>query len=219
MEESKLPQVSTPANGRPAIGQFFDLPYQQKMEKAVEIANALSRVVEEKKLYTVINHKKHINIEGWASLGTMVNVIPTEEYVRRLDDGTYEAKVRLVDFQGNTRGEGSAICGMDEPSWRTKPEFSRRSMAITRAAGKAFRVTLSWIPAMAGYSGTPAEEMDFVDLDSLRPEMIRTERLIAAAAEIKDAAVRQKALQFIETHKNNPARLDEAEKRIKEVLK
>lgn len=34
-----------------------------------------------------------------------------------------------------------------------------RSMAVTRATGKAFRLGFSWVMVMAGYSPTPAEEM------------------------------------------------------------
>jgi hypothetical protein len=50
----------------------------------------------------------------------------------------------------------------DEKNWATKPEFQLRSMAQTRACAKALRNAFAWIPVLAGYEGTPAEEMDGV---------------------------------------------------------
>lgn len=76
----------------------------------------------------------------------------------------------------------SAECGgPDERDWHWRPKYKwitnergrrekvpdgeapvagsqRRSMAITRATGKAARIGFSWIMQMAGYSPTPAEE-------------------------------------------------------------
>jgi hypothetical protein len=48
---------------------------------------------------------------------------------------------------------------MDEPTWAKRPGYARRSMAVTRATGKAFRLGFSWIMTLAGYEVTPAEEM------------------------------------------------------------
>ena len=57
-------------------------------------------------------------------------------------------------------------CGSDDeldrygkPVWSTRPRYARRSMAQTRATGKACRLAFSWIMALAGYEPTPAEEM------------------------------------------------------------
>jgi len=66
---------------------------------------------------------------------------------------------------GKLIGRASALCGMDEkdrygkPTWATRPEYARRSMAVTRATGKAFRLGFSWIMTLAGYAPTPAEEI------------------------------------------------------------
>ena len=40
-----------------------------------------------------------------------------------------------------------------------KDLFAIASMSQTRALGKAYRMGLSWIMKMAGFEGTPAEEM------------------------------------------------------------
>lgn len=52
----------------------------------------------------------------------------------------------------------------DEQNWRGKPTYALRSMAQTRTAGKALRSLFAHIAVLAGYSPTPAEEMDGVDV-------------------------------------------------------
>ena len=50
-------------------------------------------------------------------------------------------------------------CGRDEPDWMKRPAFQRRSMAVTRATGKAARLAFSWIMVLAGFQACPAEEI------------------------------------------------------------
>jgi hypothetical protein len=57
-------------------------------------------------------------------------------------------------------GAAESMCMRDEPNWRGKPNYAIRSMAQTRAGGKAIRSVFAWVAVLAGYSGTPAEEMD-----------------------------------------------------------
>jgi hypothetical protein len=94
----------------------------------------------------------------------MLGVLPKEVDTKRLEDGSYEAKVELIrTSDGTVIGGASALCGMDEPRWAKMPEYARRSMAVTRATGKAYRLGFAWIMRLAGYAATPAEEMDFVE--------------------------------------------------------
>jgi len=137
--------------------------------QATGIATQLAAIVNSRKLYTVIRGKKHVRVEGWTTLGAMLGVLPREVGVARLDDGGYEAVVELVRASdGAVIGRGSALCGMDEPTWAQRPEYARRSMAVTRATGKAYRLGFSWIMTLAGYSPTPAEEMP--DEESEKPK-------------------------------------------------
>jgi len=132
--------------------------------QATAIADALNRVINEKQLYSNIQGKKYVKAEGWATLGAMLGVTPREVSCTRLEDGGYEAIVELVRVSDQAViGRGSALCGMDEKRWANGPEYARRSMSITRATGKAFRLAFAWIVTLAGYAGTPAEEMDFVE--------------------------------------------------------
>src|SRR4030067_1833603 len=132
------------------------------IQRASEIAKDLAKIVEDRKLYTPISGKKYVRVEGWETLGAMLGVLPREVEGKtlRYEDGTYEATVELIRVgDGAIIGRGSAICGMDEPTWSKRLEYARRSMAIPRATGKANRLSFSWIMTLAGCGPTPAEEM------------------------------------------------------------
>lgn len=147
--ESSTPQVF---NGTPA----------QIVEQAAEVARALVDVVKQQGLSENIGGgtREYVRVEGWQTLGALVGVTPREDFVKELPDGGYEAKVSLVNVKTErVIASGSALCGADERSWASRPKFARRSMAITRAQGKAYRLAFGWIMHMAGYSATPHEEM------------------------------------------------------------
>ena len=143
--------------------QFNDLEPKDKMAVAGQISTILCDVIERQKLYTNIQGRKYVNVEGWTTLGSLIKVLPKEREVIRHENGTYEAYVDLISPNGDVVGSGSAICGVGESSWMQRPEFARRSMAITRATGKAYRLGYSWMMSMAGYEPTPREEMDHVE--------------------------------------------------------
>jgi len=140
---------------------------EQIVETATRVASALKKVVLDRKLYSTIQGKEYVRVEGWTTLGAMLGVLPREVETKRLEDGSYEAKVDLVrSSDGMVIGGASALCGMDESKWASKPDYARRSMAVTRATGKAYRLGFSWIMELAGYASTPAEEMDFIDAEA-----------------------------------------------------
>jgi hypothetical protein len=139
---------------------IFDLGPAQMIKAATCIADALRDVVEQQKLYTLIQGKKYVQVEGWTTLGIMLGIIPEEEWVKRLKDGSYVAKVILHNVATGARAGGaSALCSINERKWGNTDDFARRSMAVTRATGKAFRLGYSWIMRLAGYEATPLEEM------------------------------------------------------------
>ena len=140
----------------------------EMVERASKVATALSRVVNEQKLYTVIQGKKFVHVDGWETLGAMLGIVAREvpRSVIEHENGDFEASVELIRVSdGAVIGFGSALCGCDEVdrsgkrTWGNRARYARRSMAVTRAAGKAFRLSLSWIMRLAGYEPTPAEEM------------------------------------------------------------
>ncbi len=139
---------------------------QDVVNKASEIATAVSKVVENKKLYTIIRGRKYVHVEGWTTMGALLGVTPREVECHRLEDGGYVGTVELVRGDGVIIGRASAMVGMDEKdskgniTWGKRDEYARYSFALTRATGKAYRLAYSWIMQLAGYAPTPAEEMN-----------------------------------------------------------
>ena len=126
---------------------------------ATRVADALKSVLESQHLIQRIGDNNYVTVSGWSTLGTMigirVDIISVEPFPTKSRYG-YKAKIELVDGRGNKVGEGEAIA---TSAGRQKEEHAVYSMAITRATGKAFRLSLAWIMELAGYSSTPYEEM------------------------------------------------------------
>lgn len=137
-----------------------------------EAAKALMDIVKEQRLSRKFGgEKEHIYVEGWELLGQFVGLSAGAEAEPVEIDGVKGAKGRAIlrDKEGRIMGEAVAWCLRDEPNWKNKPLFQLMSMAQTRAVSKAFRLKLAWIAILAGYSGTPAEEMDDVPLAKPNP--------------------------------------------------
>ena len=138
---------------------MLDVAPEQVVNRATMIANALADVIRKKGLSSKIKGKEYVRVEGWSTLGAMIGVLPREQHVKEIENG-YEAYVDLVRASdGVVIGGASAICTRDERNWKDRDAFAVRSMAITRATGKAYRLGMAWIMELAGYAGTPAEEM------------------------------------------------------------
>lgn len=109
-----------------------------------------------------ISGRKYPTVSWWTSVGAALGLAPIEVSNRRLDrpggETAYEA---VVEIRHGDRvvGRGSALCSSRERRWTRADEYAIRSMASTRATGKAFRLGLSWIATLAGLESTPAEEM------------------------------------------------------------
>lgn len=132
------------------------------IERAKLIANTLTPLVEQAKLYSMINGRKYVTVDGWNTMLSMLGVFPAVEYSRKLErenETCYEARVNLTTLEGKVVGSGEAICSSKERNWANRDEFAIKSMAQTRATGKAARIGFSWIMKLAGYEPTPAEEM------------------------------------------------------------
>lgn len=130
---------------------------------AVTIANSLAQIVERAKLATNISGKRYVMAEGWTTLGAMLSVFPQVEWTKRVDLGNgayaWESRVQLVKSDGRLIASAEAMAASNEGAKWCGKEYSVRSMAQTRATGKAFRLAFSWIMTLAGFEPTPAEEM------------------------------------------------------------
>lgn len=140
--------------------QLFDMQPKEMVAHAAEMANVLADIIEKKQLFTLIQGKKYVRVDGWQILGSLLGFLARERSVTELPDGGYEAYVELYSLRtGQIVGGASAICGIDERRWGSADKYARRSMACTRAVGKAYRISLGWIVGLAGYEATPAEEI------------------------------------------------------------
>lgn len=133
------------------------------------MATELAQVIQSQNLATLIQGRYYVQVEGWTTLGVMLGVTARE--VSTIEDpdrkGVYISTVELVRMSdGAIVSRASAECGdpdeldrYKKPLWASRPRYARRSMAQTRATGKACRLAFSWIMRLAGYEATPAEEM------------------------------------------------------------
>lgn len=141
------------------------------LKRATEISTVLAPVLEggegRKPMYTTIGNGRHVNVEGWVTLGNMVGVFPQIEWTKPIKDGDgtmigWEARCLAVTIHGNVVSAGESMCMTDERNWEDKPMHALRSMAQTRATSKALATALRFIVQLAGYETAPAEEMDGV---------------------------------------------------------
>lgn len=138
------------------------------VDRASQVARRLADIVEQQQLYVVLRGQRYIRVDGWTTLGAMLGVVAREVSVEERDDGEVVATVELVHIpSGRIVSRASGSCGRaDEyrrdggPVWASRPIYARRSMALTRATGKAFRMAFGWIVTLSGFASTPAEDMD-----------------------------------------------------------
>ena len=161
---------------------------------ASELAGELAAVIDKQHLSTLIKGRKHVNVEGWTTLGVMLGCIAREVSTTEMD-GIYTATVELVRMSdGACISRASAECGSPDeldkygkPIWSARPRYARRSMAQTRATGKACRLAFSWIMSLAGYEVTPAEEMmPIIEAEPMPPTKITASQHKLLEAQIRD---------------------------------
>lgn len=131
-----------------------DLMVQRNTERAA----ALARVVESQRLFTQIGQGKHLRVEAWQTLGAMTGAFGQIEWCRKIENG-WEARAVVKTLAGQQVGAAESMCLTTERNWRGRDDHAVRSMAQTRALSKALSGPLRFIVSLAGYDGTPAEEM------------------------------------------------------------
>ena len=171
--------------------------FSHNPEKAYREAQQLVNVVASRCTgsgYLVnIRGKQYPKIEWWTSVSASLGLFPQVLYSKRLDrDGeiAYEAKVEVYR-NGQIIASGEAMCSNREDRWRNADEYAIKSMSITRASGKAYRIPLSFLAVMAGLEVTPAEEMPVHESTQSIPKYERTNNHTdERASEKQQAAVR-----------------------------
>jgi hypothetical protein len=131
------------------------------IEAAADLAKPLAALIEDRGLYSNISGRKHVRVEGWTLLGSMLGVYPVVIWSRPLEGG-WEARVEARTRDGAVIGAAEAECLREERNWSDRDDYAIRSMAQTRATSKALRLPLGFVIQLAGFETTPAEEMDGV---------------------------------------------------------
>jgi hypothetical protein len=133
----------------------------QIIERASALAGALSKVINAQNLFTMISERKHVRVEGWTLLGTMLGVYPVIEWTRAMpNDAGFEARCVAKTRDGEEIGAAEAMCTRGENKWKGRDSYALRSMAQTRAISKALRAPLGFVMTLAGYDPLPQEEVD-----------------------------------------------------------
>ena len=142
-----------------------------QMQRAKAIAKEIASTVGH--LIVNIQGRQYPTVAWWQAVGWAFNVTSTEVEVTKqvtADDGSieYMAVVAIVRIDtGETVSRGSAIASSAERAPWGRSAFSVRSMAITRATGRAYRHGCAIIPHLLKIESTPAEEMP---IESAQPE-------------------------------------------------
>ena len=151
------------------------------LAEAQRAAKALAEVIESKPDKVQFNKKTYLTFEDWQTVGRFYGVSAKVVSTTYVEYGTvkgFEARaVAVLSQNGVEVSAAEAMCLNDEDKWSTRakyewinnkrvkvgdlpvPMFQLRSMAQTRACAKALRNVLAFVPVLAGYSPTPAEEM------------------------------------------------------------
>lgn len=149
-----------------------------KPKQMVAMANVLKQHVVKQNLYTNIHGKNYAHVEGWQFAGNLMGLFPRivkAENLSTQSEVKWLVEAELVERStGEIVGRGFAICSSKEGKKKGFDEYAILSMAQTRAIGKAYRNLVGYVMKLAGYEGTPSEEMRKYDEPAREPE-IQTE--------------------------------------------
>ena len=154
------------------------------------LAVELRKFIMDNKLYTNVQGKEFVNVEGWMYAGSRLGLTSYTEDVWDIstaDEIKYKAQVVIVRLEDGMKvGQGFAVCSNKEQGKKYYQEYAIMSMAQTRGLGKGYRMFLAQLIRMAGFEPTPAEEMD--GYDSNRPEPAKPAPAKAAKGTAEQAA-------------------------------
>jgi len=177
-------QMSALEEVRPEMGiTLFSRDPEEAFLEAQRIVNVVAKRCTGPGYLVDIKGRTYPRIEWWSTVAASLGLFPRVLHAKRLDrdeEIAYEAKVE-VHHNGNIISSGEAMCSSRETRWSNADEYAIKSMAITRASGKAYRIPLSFLAVMAGLEATPAEEMPTEpQTNGIRSEERATTRQLAS---------------------------------------
>ena len=100
----QLPVVMPVTSSSVALGTLQASSPAALVSGAAEMAHELATVIDKQKLFTVIQGKKFVGVEGWTTLAVMLGCVAREVSTTE-HDGIYVAVVELVRMN-----DGACIC-------------------------------------------------------------------------------------------------------------
>lgn len=188
------------------VATFNIKPSLQQTKKLV---NELMKYVDDNGLAVSIAGKKYLQIEAWQFTGSQLNLTAIVTDIQDISDTTgpkpipkYKATVEVIhNPTGQLVSRGFALCSKAESKKSGFDEYAVASMAQTRAIGKAYRNILAWLPKLAGYEGTPVEEVSETvresmesDLASKKQEIVKSMRTQGIVKSVDMMATIQQAV-------------------------
>jgi hypothetical protein len=161
-EFSEAPSMALESYSAQPLNLFGASTPRDVIAAAADHAAALADVVNRQKLFAIIKGKKHVTVDGWELLGSMVGIYAVLEHTERIEiEGTWgwKATVSARKADGSIVGRADALCMRSEKDWSSRDEYALCSMAQTRATSKALRAPLGFIVKLAGFSATPEAEI------------------------------------------------------------
>ena len=129
-------------------------PALEPLRQQVGIVQALAPQVLSR--YSInLQGKTYVQVAGATLIANAMGYTVREVEVKRVDFGGgvtgWEATAEILDLEtGTIIGRGSGIVTDDEKPWGSRPQFARRAMASTRAAGRALRLSMGHLFAYLG---------------------------------------------------------------------
>jgi len=157
----------------------------ETLAAAHRAAAALQDVIRKKAKPVIFKGEQYLEFEDWQTVGRFYSVTAkaiSVDPVTLGDASGFKAVATAITAEGREISRAEALCLNDEANWKGKPIFQLASMAQTRACAKALRNVLAWVVVLAGYRGTPAEELPRDEPQQLRtrdeapPQKARTPR-------------------------------------------
>lgn len=136
-----------------------------------KLVKEMMKFIDDNRLSVNIAGKKYLQVEAWQFAGSQLNLTAVVTEITDISTDTTPRFSATVEIYHNPTGQlvsrGFAMCSKAETKKKSFDEYAVMSMAQTRAIGKAYRNILAWLVKMAGFEGTPVEEVS----DNIREDM------------------------------------------------
>lgn len=140
------------------------VPPKEVMQYAQAAAREIVDVARSGKLLANVGGREYPMTECMTLIGNMTGHTVKVEWCRPVPEEWgvgkgWEARAVVINREGREVAGAESMCLRSERAWTKRDEFAVRSMAQTRASGKALRLALGYIVTLAGWEALPAEEI------------------------------------------------------------